>query len=141
MYIDFYGVLDVKKEREIFQSEYKDSIAQLFIAYTSKNNKTEESIIFKKPDIIKKESINKKSKIKNNKNMSLQEFSKTFESDKTIIKKFTSNRVENKKKTDNTPIFIKRQFNPKKPPFNFLRKNKTIETPQLNNIQEFPNLK
>ena len=44
MYIDFYGVLDVKKEREIFQSEYKDSIAQLFIAYTSKNNKTEENI-------------------------------------------------------------------------------------------------
>jgi len=106
-----------------------------------KNINNEQSLILKKSDIaIKKEIINKKPK-KNNKNMSLQEFSKICEPEKPTIKKFISNRVEDKKKNDNFTTILKRQFNPRKPPFNFHRKNKIIDTPQLNNIQEFPELK
>lgn len=93
-------------------------------------NKPEESI----------SKINKKTKVK--KSMSLQEFSKITDSEsKPVNKRFTSNRVEHKKKQyDNTSI-TKRQFNPRKPPYNFIRKSNINNSPQLNDIQEFPNLK
>lgn len=101
-------------------------------------NINNENNLFKEPEI-KKKSSKKASKKTSKKNMSLQEFSKTCEPEKPGIKRFTSNRVEHKKKSD-VPAVLKRQFNPRKPPYNFHRKNK-IETPQLNNIQEFPELR
>ena len=66
---------------------------------------------------------------------------KPDENDKPLIKKFTSNRVETKKKNDNINITIKRHFNPRKPPYNFNRKNIIIDIPQINNIKQFPELK
>jgi hypothetical protein len=121
--------------------EIDDETLEIINRIRFKNINNEQSSILKKIDIPNiKETIKKKPK-KNNKNMSLQEFSKTCESEKITIKKFTSNRVEDKKKNENNTPFLKRHFNPRKPPFNFHRKNKTIDTPQLNNIQEFPELK
>ena len=73
--------------------------------------------------------------------MSLQEFTKITQSEsKPPIKKFTSNRVESKKKPNDTPI-IKRQFNPKKPPYNFIRSVNFNNIPELSNMNEFPELK
>lgn len=84
--------------------------------------------------------LNKKTKAK--KSMSLQEFSKITESEsKPINKRFTSNRVEHKKKQYDNTLITKRQFNPRKPPYNFIRKSNIPNSPQLNNINEFPDLK
>ncbi len=102
-------------------------------------NINNENNLFKEPEI-KKKSSKKASKKSSKKNMSLQEFSKTCEPEKPSIKRFTSTRVEHKKKSDNVTSVIKRQFNPRKPPYSFHRKN-NIEILQLNNFQEFPELK
>ena len=98
--------------------------------------------MFKDTNIKAEESIPKVNKKKVKKSMSLQEFSKTIESEtKQVTKRFTSNRVENKKKQYDNTSFTKRQFNPRKPPYNFIRKSNIINSPQFNSIQEFPNLK
>lgn len=84
--------------------------------------------------------VNKKTKVK--KSMSLQEFSKIVETEnKPVSKRFTSNRVENKKKQNDSTLIPKRQFNPRKPPYNFIRKPNKVDSLQFNNIQEFPDLK
>ena len=93
--------------------EMDDETLELINRVRIKQNNYENNTLFIKPEPIKK--INKKS-VKNNKNMTLQEFNKILENDKPLIKKFTSNRVETKKKNDNINITIKRHFNPRKPP-------------------------
>jgi hypothetical protein len=118
--------------------EMDDETLELINRVRIKQNNYENNTLFIKPEPIKK--INKKS-VKNNKNMTLQEFNKILENDKPLIKKFTSNRVETKKKNDNINITIKRHFNPRKPPYNFNRKNIIIDIPQINNIKQFPELK
>ena len=84
----------------------------------------------------------KKTPKKENKKISFLEFTKIVEAEsKPIIKKFSSRRVENKKNQFENTIISKRQFNPRKPPYNFTRKISTTNIPEYNNIQEFPQLK
>ena len=74
--------------------------------------------------------------------MSLQEFVKIKQEPiNNAPKRFTSNRVENKKKQYDEILMPKRQFNPRKPPFNFIRKSNVINIPKYNNFSEFPELK
>ena len=80
---------------------------------------------------------------KENKKISFLEFTKIVDADsKPEVKKFCSKRVENKKNqnaySDN--LMPRRQFNPRKPPYNFTRKNINEVLPDYN-IKEFPQLK
>ena len=106
---------------------------------------TELDYFQEKPKSLKKEAdgLSKKSSKKTKKVLSLQEFTKVTQTEsKPPVKKFTSNRVEHKKKQNDTNIVItKRQFNPRKPPYNFNRKITADIIPELNNINEFPELK
>jgi hypothetical protein len=53
-----------------------------------------------------------------------------------------SDRVVNKKKQyEPNTVTVKREFNPRKPPFNFNRKISEEVIPVLSNINEFPKLK
>ena len=106
----------------------------------SKKINSDQSTFFEdKPKNIKESKVKNTLK-KEKKKLSLQELNKVIEKDcKLTIKKFTSKRVEDKK-SHNDPIFPKRQFNPKKPPYNFIRKVSTTIIPNYNNNQEFPEL-
>lgn len=87
--------------------------------------------------------VNTTKVIKPNKTLTLQEFIKTIQPENnTTNKKFSSNRVENKKKEFQTNnLTSKRHFNPRKPPYNFSRKTINNNIPEFKNIQEFPELK
>jgi len=77
----------------------------------------------------------KKDKLKKNK--TLTEYIKEEEEKKP--KKWSSNRADSKKKNDTEKI-IKRQFNPRLPPFRIIEKKHEFET-KINNLEEgFPNL-
>jgi len=55
-------------------------------------------------------------------------------------KKWSSSRADNKKKINDTEKIIKRQFNPRLPPFRAIEKKQEFET-KINNLEkEFPNL-
>jgi hypothetical protein len=124
-------------------SEMDDETLEIINRVRLKKSNNKDNNFFKVENSNPEEPINKViKKIKEKKSMSLQEFSKiaNIES-KPEIKKFSSNRVENKKKLyDNTSI-VKREFNPRKPPYNFIRKSYIINSPQINDIKDFPNLK
>ena len=85
--------------------------------------------------ILQKDNL-KKDKLKKNK--TLTEFIKEEEEKKP--KKWSSTRADSKKKNDDTPKIIKRQFNPRLPPFRIIEKKHEFET-KINNLEEgFPNL-
>jgi hypothetical protein len=109
--------------------EMDDETIEIINRIRNKNINRKEEEIQEKPKIIKKKLSKKSLK----KTMSLQEFTKVTPTES--IKKFTSSRVESKRKQND-----KRQFNPRKPPYNFI-KNTNINPPKLNNINEFPELK
>jgi len=123
-------------------SEMDDETLEIINRIRLKKSNNEDTSTFKESNKKFDDSANKvikKTKVK--KSMSLQEFSKIAESEsKPVIKRFTSNRVEHKKK-QNDIVISKRQFNPRKPPYNFIRKSKIVDSLQFNNIQEFPELK
>jgi len=55
-------------------------------------------------------------------------------------KKWSSSRADNKKKINDTEKIIKRQFNPRLPPFRTIEKKQEFES-KINNLEEqFPNL-
>lgn len=78
--------------------------------------------------------------------MSLEQFNKKIEEERIANqpKKFTSKRVEEKKKTSG---FVsndkpKRNFNPRLPPYNFVhKKQETNKSVNISNINDFPSLK
>ena len=85
--------------------------------------------------ILQKDNL-KKDKLKKNK--TLTEFIKEEEEKKP--KKWSSSRADSKKKNDDTPKIIKRQFNPRLPPFRIIEKKHEFET-KINNLEVgFPNL-
>lgn len=77
------------------------------------------------------------------KSISLNDFNKKVEQEELAKKpkKFVSKRVMDKKKQSGveTEVKPKRQFNPRLPPFNFVRKQKQDKV-QLNSV-DFPSLK
>ena len=133
---------DEEEEDEIDETidEMDDETLEIINRMRSKKINSDQSTFFEdKPKNIKSDKVEKSSK-KENKKLSLQELNKVIEEDtKPTIKRFTSKRVEDKK-SHNDPIFPKRQFNPKKPPYNFIRKVSTTIIPNYNNNQEFPEL-
>jgi hypothetical protein len=85
-----------------------------------------------KPNL-EKEKTNLKKKVK-----TLKEYIKE-EEDKQP-KKWSSSRADNKKKINDTEKIIKRQFNPRLPPFRTIEKKQDFES-KINNLEEqFPNL-
>ncbi len=74
----------------------------------------------------KSEKKHKRQQENNKKNLSLSEFNKKIEAEskEKEPKKFTSKRVEQKKKElgISEPVYV-RKFNPRHPPFNFVNKN------------------
>ena len=133
---------DEEEEDEIDETidEMDDETLEIINRMRSKKINSDQSTFFEdKPKNIKSDKVEKSSK-KEKKKLSLQELNKVIEEDtKPTIKRFTSKRVEDKK-SHNDPIFPKRQFNPKKPPYNFIRKVSTTIIPNYNNNQEFPEL-
>ena len=120
--------------------EFDDESLEIINKIRNRNT-INESIIFNNNNNSKK--VNTPTKVKKQKkNLSLQDFIKTHDSENKIDnKKFISNRVENKKKEFQSDTFEqKRQFNPKKPPYNFTRKSLSNNIPEFKNIQEFPEL-
>jgi hypothetical protein len=131
---------DDEMEDEEMDDETKQIINKMRMKYINMEDK--EFIAIPSKTISTKKIIDKIDKKISKKNMSLQDFVKITPSEsKPIIKKFTSNRIENKKKQTNDILIPKRQFNPRKPPFNFIRKENKIENIQYNSSSEFPELK
>jgi hypothetical protein len=78
----------------------------------------------------------KKDKLKKFK--TLKEYIK--EEEEKQPKKWSSSRADNKKKINDTEKIIKRQFNPRLPPFRTIEKKQEFES-KINNLEEqFPNL-
>ena len=75
--------------------------------------------------------------------MSLADFNKEVIDKATDKpKKFVSKRAEEKRKAVGMEEKVEyRKFNPRKPPYNFVHKNKTVESVNINNNTEFPTLK
>jgi hypothetical protein len=86
-----------------------------------------------------KKSKSKKSGDKKNKKviLSLEELNKKIEQPK----KFVSKRVEEKKKVNNEENLVRRTFNARLPPFNWVHQTKKEQvTVNINDEQEFPSL-
>ena len=126
--------------------EMDDETLEIINRVRLKKINLEESTIFldNKPKNIKESKV-KKTLTKANKKISFKEFTKSIEVDnKQNITKFTSKRVEDKKNQSlelSNTLIPKRQFNPRKPTYNFTRKINTPNINDYNNIQEFPQLK
>ena len=100
-------------------------------------NKEKTNLEKEKTNLEKEKTNLKKDKLKK-KNKTLTEYIKEEEDKKP--KKWSSSRADNKKKINDTEKIIKRQFNPRLPPFRIIEKKKEFET-KINNLEEeFPNL-
>jgi hypothetical protein len=136
---------DLEDEEEENYEEEIDEIDEdtRSILYKISMKEKSSSLNFKSTESIQPQKEHKKKSVQKSKNMSLQDFIKTIPTENIpVVKKFTSNRVEHKKKHDDSDnTTLKRQFSPRKPPFNFTRKTNNGELPQINNINEFPALK
>jgi len=98
--------------------------------------------LFNIQNIEKTPKIEHTKKVHKSKSMSLQDFIKnTQSSTNPEITKFTSTRVESKKKQNDNTFISKRQFNPRKPPYNFTRKTNNESIQNFINSNEFPELK
>jgi hypothetical protein len=117
-----------------FDEEIDEEMMEIIKKHASKEEKFSYQIIEKEKTILQKDNL-KKDKLKKNK--TLTEFIKEEEEKKP--KKWSSNRADSKKKNDTEKI-IKRQFNPRLPPFRIIEKKHEFET-KINNLEEeFPNL-
>jgi hypothetical protein len=118
-----------------FDEEIDEEMMEIIKKHANKEDNFSYQVIEKEKTILQKDNL-KKDKLKKNK--TLTEFIKEEEDKKP--KKWSSNRADNKKKNDDTPKIIKRQFNPRLPPFRIIEKKHEIET-KINNLEEgFPNL-
>lgn len=135
-----------EEEEERFDEtidEMDDETLEIINRIRLKKMNLDDDRIFKEEppkSIIKKT----KKEPKENKKISYMEFAKIVEAEsKPEVKKFSSKRAENKRNqlfgVSNSSI-PKRHFNPRKPPYNFTRKNTNDTLPDYN-IQEFPQLK
>ena len=122
---------DEDMEDENIEDGFDEETYEIINRSRMKNINIEDKIIFQKKTFEKHIQKPKKS-------MSLQEFTKITQSETKVINKFTSSRVESKKKKDDIP---KRQFNPRKPPYNFIRKVSREKNIKIDNFLEFPELK
>ena len=138
-------------ENEDSDEELDDETRQMIYAKASRNiNRIISDIDISNQNIKKEEKQNKeyiKKQNKLNKNskcvMSIIDFNKKIEEKKTKIKKFTSKRVDDKKKQLGIEESIKpkRTFNPRKPPYNFVKTHDIkIINLDLANTDEFPSL-
>jgi hypothetical protein len=117
-----------------FDEEIDEEMMEIIKKHASKEENFSYQIIEKEKTILQKDNL-KKDKLKKNK--TLTEFIKEEEEKKP--KKWSSNRADSKKKNDTEKI-IKRQFNPRLPPFRIIEKKHEFET-KINNLEEeFPNL-
>ncbi len=126
--------MDEETRRIVFAAASKNSIMDFFNSESKQTNKKE----------------NKPSEVKENKKqgkkvMSLDQFNKKVEAEEKAKKpvKFVSKRAVDKKKQlglgeDNQ---VKRSFNPRLPPYNFVHKkiNSQLDV-NLNNKDDFPSL-
>jgi hypothetical protein len=72
--------------------------------------------------------------------MSLKDFNQKLE--ESTPKKFTSKRVEDKRKELGIEEKVEyRSFNSRKPPYNFINKSRNYSTVNINNNSDFPSLK
>lgn len=118
-----------------FEEEIDEEMMEIIKKHASKEVNFSYQIIEKEKTILQKDNL-KKDKLKKNK--TLTEFIKEEEEKKP--KKWSSSRADSKKKNDDTPKIIKRQFNPRLPPFRIIEKKHEFET-KINNLEEgFPNL-
>ena len=117
-----------------FDEEIDEEMMEIIKKHASKEENFSYQIIEKEKTILQKDNL-KKDKLKKNK--TLTEFIKEEEEKKP--KKWSSNRADSKKKNDTEKI-IKRQFNPRLPPFRTIEKKQDFES-KINNLEEqFPNL-
>ena len=134
---------DLEEEEELIDEtidEMDDETLEIINRIRMKNINNDNLFFQEKPETKSSNKASKKgSKKSSKKTLSLQEFTKITPSEsKPVIKKFTSTRVESKKKPNET--FVKRQFNPRKPPYNFNRSVVRENIIELNNKKEFPEL-
>jgi hypothetical protein len=128
-------------------NEMDDETIEILNRIRMKNINMEDKVLEyfqEKPETLKnRDTTIKKTSKKTKKNMSLQEFTKSVKSESNQpIKKFTSNRVDQKKQRNDINIVTnKRQFNPRKQPYNFNRKMNVTNIIELSNKSEFPELK
>lgn len=98
------------------------------------------------PTTVKTKNKDKSKSKGKDKHISLIDFNKKIEEDakSKITKKFTSKRVNDKKKSLGiTEELPKRSFNPRLPPYNFVHNvhdRKLEENVNINNTEEFPTL-
>ena len=102
--------------------------------YSIKHNEKEKLLDEKKDE----------KKDKKNKKLTLVAFNKKIEQDINARrpKRFISKRADDKKsqlgmQNDNG---FKRSFNPRNPPFNFIKSNDFVQKPEILNLEEFPTL-
>ena len=119
----------------VWEAVQKRSINYDLGNYTEDDNKNKTN---------KKDKTNKKQNNKNV-NLSLGEFNKKLdeETKEKQPKKFISKRVEDKKKINctNEEKVIRRSFNPRLPPYNWVHKSKETNVKiDLNNQNDFPSL-
>lgn len=122
--------------------ELNDEELEIINKVRNRNMQMDETLIFNNNNN-KINKVNTPKVVKQKKTLSLQDFIKTIQPENnTTTRKFSSNRVENKKKEFQTNnLTSKRHFNPRKPPYNFSRKTINNNIPEFKNIQEFPELK
>jgi hypothetical protein len=124
--------LDDNEEHSSEEYDYMDdSMRNLYfnnskdIDYTINTTKTQ------KKTVVKDKAV---------KHFSLLDFNKKTDKEQKdkMPKKFTSKRVDTKKKkNDNEENIPKRKFNPRLPPYNFVNRQKSVQTI---NIEDFPEL-
>ena len=119
------------------EEEMDEEMIAIIRKHACKEVNNDFSYQIKEKTNLEKEKPNlKKDKLKKNK--TLKEYIKE-EEDKQP-KKWSSSRADNKKKINDTEKIIKRQFNPRLPPFRIIEKKQEFET-KINNLEEeFPNL-
>jgi type II secretory pathway component PulK len=117
-------LLEEEVQRELYQS-IRDKTSKLDLdSLMTKQKKTTE-----KPKRVKQSNI-----------FSLKDFNKKMEEEKP--KKFVSKRMEDKKKELGVEERVEyRSFNPRKPPYNFINKNRNQSYVNINNNNDFPTLK
>jgi len=133
--LDQYG-MQIEEVDENEELELRRIISNKML---SRNNLNEEFFIESNTS---KKKLVKENKSTNKKSLSLNDLNnlidKKLEDKKP--KKWSSNRADSKKKNDDTPKIIKRQFNPRLPPFRIIEKKQEFEI-KINNLEEgFPNL-
>lgn len=92
----------------------------------------------------KKSGLKKEMTTKKKNSMTLGDFNKQVDEKIKELqpKKFTSKRADDKRKTLGLDIMVevKRTFNPRKQPYNFVNRKKIINSTDVNSMEEFPTM-